>query len=602
MRKKVQEKITLKINARLRKVKYSVAICVMILAGSYINAPVMARECPELMIVFARGSGAEKDTNDNYITFREAIESKIGEWGITHEYLDLDYEAKGIGVDNIWTLVGAFFGAGDAYDFGRSVDEGVDKLVNLVKNCPTTKFVLGGYSQGAMVVSRGIHSIPVEQVIYAATFGDPKIYLPEGKAWFSYSMIEAITGSQKNVFRTGTVPVACKGENLSEYRMYVPDCYAYEGMLGSYRPYQPVGYEGKLGTWCNKYDMFCSSYLSASSHTAYVADGLYEDASKVIAKKIAEGFGIEDGYVSLHDTAFLIDSTDSMGSMIERYTAEATNLAEETLKNGGRVALYDFRDYLFDGEYSLTKRCEFGCTLEEFKAGLAAIETDGGGDDPESILGASFAAMKELNWQYGATKSLIILTDNGFHDPDYDGRGTRLVDVVKLSKEIDPVNIYVVTREEKLADYEEITAATGGRVVTRTSELSELTELIMAKVDALPRVEEEDGEEVAEGVLPAIQLTGVDDAGSEVKMRFLADAKKVGVVVNEAFLGMTDDIDEITVTGLDRSIMNTISLVPFSETRRGEMVSIPLEVLTESEFENVEKKIIPRAPDTGRKG
>ena len=97
---------------------------------------------------------------------------------------------------------------------------------------------------------------------YAATFGDPKIYLPEGE---------------------GIIPAACKNENLSDYRMYVPDCQAYKGMLGAVEPYRPEALAGKVGTWCNRYDILCSSYFSIKSHTSYAEDGLYEDASRYIA-------------------------------------------------------------------------------------------------------------------------------------------------------------------------------------------------------------------------------------------------------------------------------------------------------------------------------
>ena len=83
-------------------------------------------------------------------------------------------------------------------------------------SCPGTKYVVGGYSQGAMVVSKALGSLNADRIIYAATFGDPKIYLPEGK---------------------GILPAACRGENLSDYRMYVPDCQAYKGLLGAYVPY-----------------------------------------------------------------------------------------------------------------------------------------------------------------------------------------------------------------------------------------------------------------------------------------------------------------------------------------------------------------------------
>ena len=149
---------------------------------------------------------------------------------LNYEFIDLDYPAVAIGLDRLGTTLGALIGRGEAYEFGKSVNTGVKNLKALVNGsaCPGTKYVLGGYSQGAMVVSKALSGLNASRLIYAATFGDPKIYLPEGQ---------------------GALPAACRGENLSDYRMYVPDCYAYKGMLGAYIPYEPEALAGKVGVW-----------------------------------------------------------------------------------------------------------------------------------------------------------------------------------------------------------------------------------------------------------------------------------------------------------------------------------------------------------------
>lgn len=548
-----------------------------------------AASCPELMVVFARGSGAEKDTNDNFLEFKARIEEKIGGWGISREYVDLDYEA--IGVGDFSVLMGAFFGAGEAYDFGKSVDMGVKEIKNLVRNCPDSKFVLGGYSQGAMVVSKVIQSIDAASVVYAATFGDPKIYLPEGRSVGALSILEPLNGTGKNLLHTGSIPAACKGENLSEYRMYVPDCYAYEGMLGSYRPYQPSHYSGKLGTWCNRYDFFCSSYLSVSSHTSYIADGLYEDASRVIANKVAESFEIENSYTSPHDTVILIDSTGSMSSLISQYKKEALNLAKKTLEKGGRVALYDYRD--ISDNYEPHERCNFEtCNLESFQAGLDGISADGGGDAPESLLSASLKVMKRLDWKYGATKSVVVLTDTGYHNPDLDG--TTFDEVVALSKSIDPVNFYVITPGSVMSRYEDLAAMTGGAVMASTSDLSLLTGAIIARYDSLPRVEEES---IFSPEVPRLEIIEVSRDGSSVTVRFLNSGSRVLVALNDAVLGVVED-DSVTISEVDFGLENTLRLIPLSESRRGEGVDVNL---NDAGGRGEMEIVIPKAPNTGRR-
>ena len=218
---------------------------VMMLAGAGIVQPriVKAKGCPDLRVVFARGSGGERWNDKNYLEFKSTIEEKLKTVNLKYAFIDLDYPAVGVGLDNLDVAIGALFGAGEAYEFGESVNTGVNNLSTMINGgaCPETKYVIGGYSQGAMVVSKALNRLNPNRVIYAATFGDPKIYLPEG---------------------AGIIPAACKGENLSDYRMYVPDCQAYKGLLGAYIPYEPENYTSKLGTWCNKMDIFCSSHFN----------------------------------------------------------------------------------------------------------------------------------------------------------------------------------------------------------------------------------------------------------------------------------------------------------------------------------------------------
>ena len=518
------------------------------------------------------------------------------------------------------TLVSTFFSAGSAYEFGKSVDSGVEALVRMVKGgCTRTKYVIGGYSQGAMVVSKALRSLPSERVIYAATFGDPKIYLPEGRSQLS---ISEMFGGAKNVTKVGMIPAACSGENLSDYRAYVPDCYAYKGMLGAYEPYAPTGFEGKLGTWCNTYDMFCSSYLSAESHTSYVSDDLYEDAARVVYNKIAAEFGRPHEYVSPHDTAILIDATGSMRNPIERYRDEALRLAQKTLDGGGRMALYTYGDR-YEGQ-KIVKLCGFDeCNSEEIKKKLWDIRVDGGGDFDESVLWSSRELMQELEWRRGATKSVVVLTDAGYHPVDYGG--VTVEDVVRLSKSIDPVNIYVIAESEVVSRFAELTERTGGAAVDLGGELSSLTETIIRRYDSLPRVVETGiGGEGYEGLfggdesfmLPTITDVEVEDNGESIVLKWTGDATSVMLAVNDAVLGASKE-HVAEVQGLNRSTEDRITLVPLSETRRGESVEVVVPAASShgetmpSDEKNTpdasqtsatrNKPVIPKAPNTGRR-
>jgi hypothetical protein len=523
---------------------------------------VQAEACPALRFVFARGSGETAETDQNFREFKQTILNKMKTTTLSYDFVDLDYPAIGIG--DIGVLLGAAFSAGEGNEFGESVKAGVDKLISTVNNtCPGTKFVLGGYSQGAMVISKALPSLNANKIIYAATFGDPKTYLPEG---------------------SGLLPPACRGEHLSDYRAYVPDCKAYKGLLGGYVPYEPSEFTGKLGTWCNKADIFCSHRFNITDHVSYVTDGLYEDASRMIYYKVALAFGITNTVATPHDTAILIDSTGSMANMIEKYKAEALRLARETLDSGGRVALYDYRD--LDDPYEPVKRCDFNtCTLEIFEQELSEINASGGGDIPESLLSASFHMMKELTWKRGATKSVVVLTDADFLSPDRDGMSFD--EVVALSKSIDPVNFYIITNPEYAEAYEPLANATDGKVVTNFDELSLLTDYIMERFDSLPRVEEEWDYD-----LPEIKIdSAVKIAEEEAEITWSGEADRVIVVVGERVLGTTSE-KTISISGLSSD--EKIGLVPITGDIRGEYTEVELDGYGELNI------LVPLAPNTGR--
>ena len=532
---------------------------------------VEATNCPDLKIIFARGSGEKRWEDQSYLEFKSELEAKLELVDLNYEFLDLDYPA--ISITNIWTILTAFVGRGEAYDFGASVDSGVKSLMQEINDtsCKNTKFVIGGYSQGAMVVSKAVQYLRADRLIFAATFGDPKIYLPEG---------------------FGAMPDACRGANLSNYRIYVPDCRAYEGILGSYRPYQPETLIDKMGTWCNHTDILCSSHFSIKSHTSYVSDGLYADASKLIFDKITKAFGIENNFVSLHDTAILIDSTGSMSSLIDKYKKEALNLAKQTLENGGRVALYDYRD--IKDEYEPKERCNFDtCNLETFEKGLNEISTDGGGDTSESLLSAGIKIMKKLNWNYGSTKSVVVLTDADYHSPDLDG--TTFDDVVALSKKIDPVNFYFVVPSNITNKYAALAAATDGGVIASTSDLSALTSTIISRYDSLPRVEDFD---VDDEVLPEITNSHLEKLSeSSVKIAWATTGTQTMIALNDYILGITDG-NEITINDLDSTINNMVMLIPLNESRRGK--SVTLSTANNTGCGDLEIAV-PKAPNAGKR-
>ncbi len=553
--------------------------------------PAEAESCPDVRMVFARGSGAERWKDKNYLAFKSSIEEKLKTTSLSYDFVDLDYPAVGVGIDNLGTTAGAYFGRGKAYDFGGSVGKGLLKLSDEVTNCKNTKYVLGGYSQGAIVVSDYIGDqlhVKDSKIIYAATFGDPKLYLPEG---------------------IGLTPPACKGKYLSEYRMYVPDCRAHSGVLGGWIPYTLLNF-GKTGVWCNRHDFFCSSGINMNDHLSYISDGLYEDASRVIFDKIANEFGFENTITSPHDTAIVVDVSSGMDLTISRNAVAVVGLADKTVARGGRVALYSY-----NGSGLKKKYCDFNeCTgtsvkyyLDEMRAEAEAANTS---SIENRLMTSSFQVMNELTWQNKATKSLVAITNKKLVTPELSG--TNLDTVVRLSKQIDPVNFYILADAESAESYTELAERTDGMVMVDDESLAgigEISERILSRVDSLPRVEEL---EEAPTELPQLEVKSVNwVSDTEVEISFETNGVKTMVALNDGILGLTEE-KTIRIGELDRSVANTVSLVAIGEEVKSEEVEVKLneglgaaDGIARGEADeapgSTSMMVLPKAPNTGKR-
>ena len=81
---------------RVWRRRVRVRVRFLILVGVMIGASLMpalaqkveAESCPDLKIVFVRGSGAERWSEQNYLEFKKQIEDKLPD--VSYEFLDLN--------------------------------------------------------------------------------------------------------------------------------------------------------------------------------------------------------------------------------------------------------------------------------------------------------------------------------------------------------------------------------------------------------------------------------------------------------------------------------------------------------------------------------
>ena len=251
--------------------------------------------CTDFYVVFARGSGEPLDSNIDHQAFSKTIKTIFQKLnGPTYQYYQLgesnEYRATypAIGIEQPEIIAGAIISGGKAFDFGQSVKAGMEELKDLYQKvsttCPKTRFILAGYSQGAMVISQTLSVFNPDKLFYYASFGDPKLYLPEG---------------------FGLFPHACRNQSLSPYRQNVPDCYVEHGLLGGLKPYIASEFNDKVGAWCNIADFICGSTIDPfgftdstqdpkndtlarifNGHVSYSRFGAYREAADVIYRKI----------------------------------------------------------------------------------------------------------------------------------------------------------------------------------------------------------------------------------------------------------------------------------------------------------------------------
>jgi cutinase len=209
------------------------------LLGTVINIPsASAAPCPDVEVVFARGTFEPPGVGDTGQAFVDALRAQLG--GKSVEVYPVNYPAS--------------------LDFATAADGVIDagnKIRDVAASCRNTEMVLGGYSQGAAVVAYTTEdSVP------------PGFNLPAG-----------ITGPMAPEVANHVAAVTLFGRPSSGFLQQI-----YTGA-----PPIAVGrlYSDKTTDLCIPEDPICSQSGSDNNvHTLYAVNGMANQAADFAARRV----------------------------------------------------------------------------------------------------------------------------------------------------------------------------------------------------------------------------------------------------------------------------------------------------------------------------
>src|ERR1700754_2229935 len=210
------------------------------LLGPFVAMPAAsAAPCPDVELVFARGTFEPPGVGGTGEAFVDSLRSKIGDKSM--DVYPVDYPAS--------------------LDFQTAADGVIDasnKVQAVAAECPTTKIVLGGFSQGAAVAG----------------------YLTADSVPAGFQMPAGLTGPMPANVADHVAAVALFGKPSSGFLQ----------MVANTAPPITVGhlYSGKTADMCIPDDPVCSPVGGDNNaHNLYPANGLTDQAAEFVVQKLA---------------------------------------------------------------------------------------------------------------------------------------------------------------------------------------------------------------------------------------------------------------------------------------------------------------------------
>jgi cutinase len=178
------------------------------------QVPTAAAElCPDVEVVFARGTTEPPGVGGVGQAFVDSLRSQLG--GRSVGVYAVNYPAS--------------------RDFSRSTPAGADdasaRIESVAANCPNTRMVLGGYSQGAAVIDLSTTALPAEvadHVAAAALFGGPRSAFADQLSPGPLPTIGALYAGKTIDLCVPNDPICSDGRDMRAHTAYVETGMVYQ--------------------------------------------------------------------------------------------------------------------------------------------------------------------------------------------------------------------------------------------------------------------------------------------------------------------------------------------------------------------------------------
>lgn len=177
--------------------------------------------------------------------------------------------------------------------------------------------------------------------------------------------------------------------------------------------------------------------------------------------------------INQFDLAFVIDTTGSMGGLIEGVQRRMIEIVESLAKAVDidvRLAVVEYRDHP-PQDTMIFRMHPFTGDFREVKEYVDSLHADGGGDGPEAVFAGIVAACQNLSWRPHARRMALLVGDAPPHGVGCPGDAFaqgcpsgETIESTSAKAEQTGVTVHALgLRRECFVSFERIARLTGGR-------------------------------------------------------------------------------------------------------------------------------------------